>query len=305
MGGRARPSISLPSSGPTVGSFWVESPTTESVIPVQRADFLSQYRRGPDDSQEECSRESISPQPLPDFEPSTFRRLSDDEELQTLFPPDPVQHSGLEHIRTTKRASRLSTASNRFSTASQRLGVASLNLNSATHRFSAFTERQIRQLEAIVGEAVRRAVEENPLEFARRALGENSLEKIPGADPREEKFESVQESLSSKDRQRYSLPFAPIQRHSSTQRRLEGVSVSLAKHNRVPDGGVRAWSVAVGGFLTYFATFGLLNSFGTFQTYYATDLLAGTSQSTIAWIGSIQVFYSCLLGDRFLLILLV
>ncbi|KAH8435085.1 MCT family MFS transporter [Aspergillus melleus] len=57
-----------------------------------------------------------------------------------------------------------------------------------------------------------------------------------------------------------------------------------------PDGGLRAWMVVVGGFLTYFVTFGLLNSFGTFQAYYGEHLLASHSESTVSWIGSIQIF---------------
>ncbi|KAI0398138.1 major facilitator superfamily domain-containing protein [Xylariaceae sp. FL0594] len=61
-------------------------------------------------------------------------------------------------------------------------------------------------------------------------------------------------------------------------------------HEPAPDGGIKAWSVVVGGFLTYFATFGLLNSFGTFQTYYQDTLLKGSGSSTISWIGSVQLF---------------
>ena len=79
--------------------------------------------------------------------------------------------------------------------------------------------------------------------------------------------------------------------------------------SHVPDGGLRAWLVVLGGFLTYFATFGtfstkttrwvdvnsslgLLNSFGVFQVYYQRQILEGTSASVISWIGSIQVPYA-------------
>ncbi|BCS24870.1 MCT family MFS transporter [Aspergillus puulaauensis] len=57
-----------------------------------------------------------------------------------------------------------------------------------------------------------------------------------------------------------------------------------------PDGGSRAWLVVAGGFLTYFVTFGLLNSFGTFQAYYGQALLSGRDDSEISWIGSLQLF---------------
>ncbi|KAJ3579187.1 hypothetical protein NPX13_g1384 [Xylaria arbuscula] len=57
-----------------------------------------------------------------------------------------------------------------------------------------------------------------------------------------------------------------------------------------PDGGTEAWSVVAGGFLSYFATFGLLNSFGTFQAYDQENLLQGSGSSSISWIGSVQLF---------------
>ncbi|OJJ96895.1 hypothetical protein ASPACDRAFT_34002 [Aspergillus aculeatus ATCC 16872] len=56
------------------------------------------------------------------------------------------------------------------------------------------------------------------------------------------------------------------------------------------DTSTRAWLVVVGGLLIYFPTFGFLNAFGTFQAYYERHLLAGTSSSDIAWIGSLQIF---------------
>ncbi|GLB34492.1 putative monocarboxylate [Lyophyllum shimeji] len=55
-----------------------------------------------------------------------------------------------------------------------------------------------------------------------------------------------------------------------------------------PDGGLRAWLVVCGGACTTFATFGFVNSWGVFQSYYETQVLKDTSSSAIAWIGSIQ-----------------
>ncbi|KAI0350162.1 MFS general substrate transporter [Trametes cingulata] len=57
-----------------------------------------------------------------------------------------------------------------------------------------------------------------------------------------------------------------------------------------PDGGVRAWLTVLGAFLALFCTFGQLNSFGTFQTWYAEHQLHGLPPSTIAWIGSLQLW---------------
>ncbi|KAK1234406.1 hypothetical protein PQX77_002391 [Marasmius sp. AFHP31] len=48
-----------------------------------------------------------------------------------------------------------------------------------------------------------------------------------------------------------------------------------------PDGGTRAWLVTLGTALTSFATFGFVNSWGVFQSYYEENLLKGTSPSTM------------------------
>ncbi|KAI5116454.1 hypothetical protein M0805_006175 [Coniferiporia weirii] len=55
-----------------------------------------------------------------------------------------------------------------------------------------------------------------------------------------------------------------------------------------PDGGLQAWLVVLGAFCTCFASFGFVNSWGAFQSYYEQTLLQTSSASNIAWIGSIQ-----------------
>ena len=72
-----------------------------------------------------------------------------------------------------------------------------------------------------------------------------------------------------------------------------GVGVGAAPH--YPDGGARAWLAVLGAFLALFCTFGQLNSFGTFQTWYREHQLGALPASTIAWIGSLQlwVFFFC------------
>ncbi|KAJ3912664.1 major facilitator superfamily domain-containing protein [Lentinula edodes] len=55
-----------------------------------------------------------------------------------------------------------------------------------------------------------------------------------------------------------------------------------------PDGGLRAWSMVLGTFLSAFATFGFVNSWGVFQSYYEQTILKDSSPSDIAWIGSVQ-----------------
>ena len=56
-----------------------------------------------------------------------------------------------------------------------------------------------------------------------------------------------------------------------------------------PDGGVRAWSTACLTSLVIFNTWGFINSFGLFQTYYVNVMHLG-SNSAVSWIGSLQVF---------------
>lgn len=56
-----------------------------------------------------------------------------------------------------------------------------------------------------------------------------------------------------------------------------------------PDGGIRAWMTVFGCFLLSFTSYGQVNAFGVFQTYYAENQLQGRSASDISWIGSLQI----------------
>lgn len=63
-----------------------------------------------------------------------------------------------------------------------------------------------------------------------------------------------------------------------------------------PNGGTKAWLQVLGAFFLNFNTWGLLNTFGTFQSEYSTGLLRESSQSSIAWIGSLQAFLMLVIG---------
>lgn len=63
-----------------------------------------------------------------------------------------------------------------------------------------------------------------------------------------------------------------------------------------PNGGTRAWLQVLGAFFLNFNTWGLVNTFGTFQSEYSTGLLRDFSQSSIAWIGSLQAFLMLVVG---------
>lgn len=61
-----------------------------------------------------------------------------------------------------------------------------------------------------------------------------------------------------------------------------------------PDGGLRAWLQVLCGHLIVFNVWGYINSFGIFQSYYATVL--NRSSSDISWVGSLQIFFVYFLG---------
>ncbi|KAF8900548.1 MFS general substrate transporter [Mucidula mucida] len=77
--------------------------------------------------------------------------------------------------------------------------------------------------------------------------------------------------------------------------------IQTSAHDDFPDGGLRAWLVVTGAMCNSFTTFGYVNSWGVFQSYYQSDILKNTPPSNIAWIGSIQyslVFLPALFAGR-------
>lgn len=67
-------------------------------------------------------------------------------------------------------------------------------------------------------------------------------------------------------------------------------------HGPVPDGGLQAWLQVAGSWVCLVATWGLVNTYGVFQTYYETTLLVTSSSSSISWIGSLQACLLMLVG---------
>ncbi|KAH6611373.1 hypothetical protein Trco_001393 [Trichoderma cornu-damae] len=70
----------------------------------------------------------------------------------------------------------------------------------------------------------------------------------------------------------------------------EGRPLSKTELEPAPDGGLRAWLVAVGAASAFFCCLGFANSFGTFEEYYLTHQLSHRSPDEIAWIGSLASF---------------
>ncbi|KAH8899184.1 MFS general substrate transporter [Thozetella sp. PMI_491] len=63
-----------------------------------------------------------------------------------------------------------------------------------------------------------------------------------------------------------------------------------------PDGGLDAWLQVLGSWVILVHTWGLINCFGVFQSFYETDLLRFSSSSEISWIGSVQGALLLLVG---------
>lgn len=63
-----------------------------------------------------------------------------------------------------------------------------------------------------------------------------------------------------------------------------------------PEGGLRAWLVVLGSFSGMAASFGLMNSIGTFQAYVSTNQLSSYSPSAVGWIFSLYVFLAFFCG---------
>jgi hypothetical protein len=71
---------------------------------------------------------------------------------------------------------------------------------------------------------------------------------------------------------------------------------SVNNVNSIPNGGLRAWLQVAGSFFLFFNSWGIINTFGVYQTYYESAILAAETPSTISWIGSVQAFLLMLVG---------
>ena len=64
----------------------------------------------------------------------------------------------------------------------------------------------------------------------------------------------------------------------------------------VPDGGLTAWLQVLGSWVIAVDTWGIVNSYGVFQTYYQRELLTSRSASDLSWVGSLQAALLMLVG---------
>ena len=100
--------------------------------------------------------------------------------------------------------------------------------------------------------------------------------------------------------QEESSEFPTLNRELSTELaelKTEAVTTRAANNSSPPpNGGLSAWLQVLGSFMLFFNTWGLLNTFGVFQTYYESGQLFRESSSNIAWIGGIQAYMLLTVG---------
>ncbi|KAJ5727629.1 MFS monocarboxylate transporter [Penicillium malachiteum] len=58
-----------------------------------------------------------------------------------------------------------------------------------------------------------------------------------------------------------------------------------------PEGGTKGWLAVLACWCVMFNTFGYINAFGIYETYYQETFLKNETSSNIAWIGSLQTFF--------------
>ncbi|KAJ5370752.1 Major facilitator superfamily domain general substrate transporter [Penicillium cataractarum] len=63
-----------------------------------------------------------------------------------------------------------------------------------------------------------------------------------------------------------------------------------------PNGGLTAWLQVAGAFFLFFNCWGVVNTFGVYQSYYEDTLLPDYSASSISWIGTVQGFLLLMAG---------
>ncbi|KAF2465136.1 MFS general substrate transporter [Lindgomyces ingoldianus] len=121
----------------------------------------------------------------------------------------------------------------------------------------------------------------------------HDLEKLSSIVNSQDIHGSDRDSIHSTDHDEISR--TPSQRQNSHKSLGTAISrvfsarsnASLQDPGPPPDKGIKAWTQAFMGHLVVFNTWGLIASFGVFQTHYTSNL--GLNPSAVSWIGSMQM----------------
>ncbi|KAH6658411.1 major facilitator superfamily domain-containing protein [Truncatella angustata] len=79
-------------------------------------------------------------------------------------------------------------------------------------------------------------------------------------------------------------------RDVSTQAASESLRDDQDEEDTFPEGGLTGWLTVFGSFCAMLSVYGLINSSGVFESYFATNQLAEYDSSTIGWIFSVYLF---------------
>lgn len=114
------------------------------------------------------------------------------------------------------------------------------------------------------------------------------LEMLPGAQPHPDSIQYETEGHVE------TAASPSLKRSTSISQTVTGALSRLRTQDSIdpgppPDGGFTAWSMACIAHLVFFNTWGFVNSFGLFQTYYV-DVMKIGGPSSVAWIGTGQIF---------------
>ncbi|ORY63300.1 major facilitator superfamily domain-containing protein [Pseudomassariella vexata] len=66
--------------------------------------------------------------------------------------------------------------------------------------------------------------------------------------------------------------------------------------SKPPNGGSEAWLFVLAGFFVFVNSWGISSTFGVFLEHYRSQLLRGTSPSTLSWVGSVQSTFVTIMG---------
>ncbi|PLN78080.1 monocarboxylate transporter [Aspergillus taichungensis] len=85
---------------------------------------------------------------------------------------------------------------------------------------------------------------------------------------------------------------------ADTEKKAVEASATAGPDQHAPtfDTGLTPWLQVFGAWFLFFNSWGVINTWGAFQTYYEQTILSDTSSSSIAWIGSLQSFLLMLFG---------
>ncbi|KAI5235519.1 MFS general substrate transporter [Aureobasidium subglaciale] len=103
-------------------------------------------------------------------------------------------------------------------------------------------------------------------------------------------------SFSSSEKEVASFSVIELNADSLNSSSNSSIENGICDSDKIPNGGLVAWLQVLGAFFLWFNTWGLVNAFGSFGTYYALGPLRDYPASTIAWIGSIQAYLMLFAG---------